>query len=869
MKKYLALLALLLLVTPASADYIVKDGGGNLQTIKSGVLGTGTYGPNILPWTMPVDSSGTAISFATQTTLASVLSQLQSVNHFICDSGCGGGGGGLSVPYGGAIGANGTPVGLKDPATGFLQPFQGDTTNGLWTNIKASITLPISVASLPLPSGAATQTTSAATLAALGSPFQAGGSIGNTTFAATQSVASALNATVVGTGTFAVQLTGATNNINNISGVISLPTGAATQTTSAAILSALGTPFQAGGSIGNTTFASTQSGNWSVRNVGAAGATLDFAGQNATGTVNAFLTGGQFNTTPTTITAGNFSPFQLDNAGNLLVNVKVGGGTGGTSSTFGASFPSTGTAGGMTQGGLLTAMTGTSGNLNVQCANCSGSGVSTVDKATFTVSTSLFAGGGGFFQTTATSNPLTTGQQGMFQLTAQRAMFSNLRDSTGTELGVAAAPLQVSLANTAANGTAVSISGTVTANAGTNLNTSLLALESGHLSTIDTKTPALGQALAASSVPVVLTAAQITTLTPPAAITGFALDTSVATTNTKLTTLTTNLGSPFQAGGSIGNTTFAATQATAASLNATVVGTGTFATQLTGATNNINNIAGTVSLPTGAATSALQTTGNTSLATIATNSGNPLPLNVNTVTTAWTGLTPGVAQTGTIVAANVDFTSVGGTAALRGAGAVGTGSQRVAVGTDTSTIAGSAPGVTGTPSTNVVTVQGAAGMTPVVAGTNVAVPTTPTIQAAAYASGNAVGALQTVAVFRTTNQPSGILNAISLAWKGTETTALTFFVFDTNPSGSTCTDKTAFSLATADVPKLALPPFTLTAAAPAVGTTFTSAISAFSPVSVKNQDGSPTVNLYVCAVSGGAFTPAVGDLTFKTAVALD
>ena len=39
---------------------------------------------------------------------------------------------------------------------------------------------------------------------------------------------------------------------------------------------------------------------------------------------------------------------------------------------------------------------------------------------------------------------------------------------------------------------------------------------------IDTKTPALGQALAAASVPVVLPAAQITTLTPPAAITGFA-----------------------------------------------------------------------------------------------------------------------------------------------------------------------------------------------------------------------------------------------------------------------------------------------------------------------------------------------------------
>lgn len=74
--------------------------------------------------------------------------------------------------------------------------------------------------------------------------------------------------------------------------------------------------------------------------------------------------------------------------------------------------------------------------------------------------------------------------------------------------------------------------GQVTANAGTNLNTSALALESGGnlatiagkdfatqttLALIKAKTdniPALGQALAAASVPVVLTAAQITTLTP-------------------------------------------------------------------------------------------------------------------------------------------------------------------------------------------------------------------------------------------------------------------------------------------------------------------------------------------------------------------
>ena len=59
------------------------------------------------------------------------------------------------------------------------------------------------------------------------------------------------------------------------------------------------------------------------------------------------------------------------------------------------------------------------------------------------------------------------------------------------------------------------VASTVTANAGTNLNTSLLAIESGgNLAGINNKLPILGPALAAASTPVVLTAAQITILTP-------------------------------------------------------------------------------------------------------------------------------------------------------------------------------------------------------------------------------------------------------------------------------------------------------------------------------------------------------------------
>ena len=54
-------------------------------------------------------------------------------------------------------------------------------------------------------------------------------------------------------------------------------------------------------------------------------------------------------------------------------------------------------------------------------------------------------------------------------------------------------------------------------------------------------------------------------------------------------------------------------QMTIANTSFAVTNAGTFAVQLTGATNNINNIAGTVSLPTGASTSANQSTAITAL----------------------------------------------------------------------------------------------------------------------------------------------------------------------------------------------------------------------------------------------------------------
>lgn len=73
-------------------------------------------------------------------------------------------------------------------------------------------------------------------------------------------------------------------------------------------------------SVNATLSAETTKVIGTVRNLGNAGAIMDFAGQNAAAPANAWLIGGEFNTSPTTITNGDASPLQLDNSGKLLVN---------------------------------------------------------------------------------------------------------------------------------------------------------------------------------------------------------------------------------------------------------------------------------------------------------------------------------------------------------------------------------------------------------------------------------------------------------------------------------------------------------------------------------------------------------------------
>lgn len=96
-----------------------------------------------------------------------------------------------------------------------------------------------------------------------------------------------------------------------------------------------------------------------------------------------------------------------------------------------------------------------------------------------------------------------------------------------------------------------------------------------------------------------------------------------------------------------------------------------------------------------------------------------------------------------------------------------------------------------------------------VGGNAISVQVAQTVTASsAYASGNAIGGLMTVAnaarVSGSAGTPgtSGILQSVIINSKSAQTTQVDIFLFSANPSGSTCTDKTAFSLAAADFDKV-------------------------------------------------------------------
>lgn len=179
--------------------------------------------------------------------------------------------------------------------------------------------------------------------------------------------------------------------------------------------------------------------------------------------------------------------------GALLTSV-VGGGGGGTASTFGDAFPATGTAAGASDGtNMQPLLVDASGFLKVNVAAGGGAGgTSSVDGDSFTAGTSAGTPSMGAYHSTI--DTVTDGDLAIVGITPKRAQFVNLQTAAGVETGVAAAPLQVSLANTAANATAVKVDGSAVTQP---VSASSLPLPTG--ASTAAKQPALGTAGTASA----------------------------------------------------------------------------------------------------------------------------------------------------------------------------------------------------------------------------------------------------------------------------------------------------------------------------------------------------------------------------------
>lgn len=354
--------------------------------------------------------------------------------------------------------------------------------------------------------------------------------------------------------------------------------------------------------------------------------------QYAEGTTTSPATGtvalGRYNTSSPTLTDGQLNAPQLDVSGNLKVNIASGGGSGGTSSSFSATFPSTGTAIGATDG------------TNMQPLKVDGS-----DNLLVKVNTALPAGTNAIGSITNTSFAAT--QSGTWNIT-------NVNGTVSLPTGAATAAKQPALGTAGSaspdvltvqgiasmvalkvdgSGVTQPVSGTVTANAGTNLNTSALALDTsvngllvGQASTTSGQLGPLGQTATTTVAPTYTTAKT----NPLSTDTSGNLRTSVNNMVTITGTVTANAGTNLNtstlalesggnlatlaatvssskvnvniSSGSIANTSFIVTQATGTNLH-TVVDSGTITTvsavtaitnALPAGTNGIGNV-GTVS----------------------------------------------------------------------------------------------------------------------------------------------------------------------------------------------------------------------------------------------------------------------------------
>jgi hypothetical protein len=565
----------------------------------------------------------------------------------------------LSLTTTGALRVDGSAVTQPISGSVSISGTVAATQSGTWniTNISGTVSLPTGAATSALqPTNAALGSTTsgqtgnlafgAVTTGAPAYTTAQSNALSLTTAGALRTDASATTQPVSGTvtasqgGTWTVQ---PGNTANTTPWLTSINQGGNTASVTAS--SALKVDNSAVTQPVSGTVTANQGGNWTSRIVGNAGAVLDFAGQNAAAPANSILIGGEFNTTPTTISSGNASPLQLDNSGNLKVNVVAGGSAGGgTSSSFGSAVPASGTAAGFSDGA------------NMQMGHVwdgdSGAGIQWTQGVLLKTPAS-----GGAVDIGVASTPLrvdptgTTTQPVSGTVTVQQSTAANLKvDLSGT--GANTTALKV-------DGSAVTqpVSGTITANQGGAPWTATIQ-QGGNNATVSAA-GALKVDGSAVTQPVSGTFWQATqpvsgTVTANIGTSGsLALESGGNLASIKTDVDNLNLAQASTTSGQKGNLSFGAVTTAAPSyttaqsnpLSLTTAGAlrvdGSGATQPVsgtvtanqGGTWNVTNISGTISLPTGASTSANQpsnagqgstTSGQTgTLAMGAVTTGNP------------------------------------------------------------------------------------------------------------------------------------------------------------------------------------------------------------------------------------------------------
>lgn len=143
-------------------------------------------------------------------------------------------------------------------------------------------------------------------------------------------------------------------------------------------------------------------------------------------------------------------------------------------------------------------------------------------------------------------------------------------------------------------------------------------------------------------------------------------------------------------------------------------------------------------------------------------------------------------------------------------------------------------------------------MTQTVGGITSLQVSTPTISTSAYASGDAIGGLQSIgAVDGRTDSKSGIIQSITIADKAKQSAVIDIVFFNANPSATTVTDNGALTVADADLLKV-VGYAQVTSYASFADNSVGCASNVALPYNVNNNQG----KLYFIAVSRGTPTYA-------------